>query len=110
MEREIVTFGSYFEVFLARIPNKVLEKIDYILMLLRTEERITQKFIKHISNGLYEIRILVSGNIYRIFFCFDEDRIIVLFNGFHKKTQKTPKREIDRALKIMEDYYENKKQ
>jgi len=110
MEREIVTFGSYFEDFLARIPNKVLEKIDYILMLLRTEERITQKFIKHISNGLYEIRILVSGNIYRIFFCFDEDRIIVLFNGFHKKTQKTPKREIDRALKIMEDYYENKKQ
>lgn len=110
MEREIITFGSYFDDFLKTIPAKAIEKIDYILMLIRTEERITQKFIKHITKGLYEIRILFSGNIYRIFFCFDEARLVVLFNGFQKKTQKTPVNEIDKALKIMEEYYESKKQ
>ena len=109
MEREIVTFGSYFEDFLETLPQKVVEKIDYIFLLLRTEERITQKFVKHISSGLYEVRILVEGNIYRIFFCFDEGRLVVLFNGFHKKTQKTPIKEVNTALKIMKEYYENKK-
>lgn len=92
------------------IQKKGFEKIDYIFMLLRTEERITQKFVKHISNGLYEIRIQVESNIYRIFFCFDEGQLVILFNGFQKKTQKTPTKEINRALKIMKDYYENKKQ
>lgn len=110
IEREIVIFGSYSDDFLETIPEKGFEKIDYIFMLLRTEERITQKFVKHISNGLYEILIQVESNIYRIFFCFDEGRLVILFNGFQKKTQKTPTKEINRALKIMKDYYENKKQ
>lgn len=109
MEREIVTFGSYFEDFLETLPQKVVEKIDYIFLLLRTEERITQKFVKHIRSGLYEVRVIVEGNIYRIFFCFDKGRLVVLFNGFQKKTQKTPTNEINTALKIMKEYYENKK-
>ena len=62
------------------------------------------------SDGLYELRISYNGNIYRIFFIFDEGQIVVLFNGFHKKTQKTPSSEIDKALKIKEEYYEYKKQ
>jgi len=109
IEREIFTFGFYFDDFLKSIPGKAIEKIDYILLLIRTEERITQKFIKHITKGLFEIRILFSGNIYRIFFYFDEGRLVVLFNGFQKNTQKTPVNEIDKALKIMEEYYESKK-
>ena len=110
MEREIVTYGSYFDDFMETLPEKVIEKIDYIFLLLRTEERITQKFVKHLINGLYEIRIEVESNIYRVFFCFDEGRLVILFNGFQKKTQKTPPKEINKALKIMKDYYENKKQ
>lgn len=110
IEREIITFGSYFNDFLETLPAKVIEKIDYIFLLLRTEERITQKFVKHLINGLYEIRIQVESNIYRIFFCFDEGRLVVLFNGFQKKTQNAPTKEINKALKIMKDYYENKKQ
>ena len=108
-EREIVTFGTYFDDFLETLPNKVVDKIDYIFLLLRTEERITPKFIKHITNGLYEIRIQVESNIYRVFFCFDEGRLVVLFNRFQKKTQKTPTKEINTALKIMKEYYGNKK-
>ena len=66
------------------------------------------KFIKSIRDGLYELRISYNGNIYRIFFIFDEGQIIVLFNCFQKKTQKTPETEIDKALKIKEEYYEYK--
>ena len=58
--------------------------------------------------GLYEIRVEDDGNIYRIFCCFDDGNLVILFNGFHKKTQKTPQSEIDKAKRIMNEYYENK--
>ena len=66
------------------------------------------KFIKYIRDGLYELRMEYGGNIYRIFFIFDEGQIVVLFNGFQKKSQKTPKQEIEKALKIKEAYYGDK--
>ena len=67
------------------------------------------KFVKHIRDGLYELRTEYNGNIYRVFFIFDEGKIVVLFNGFQKKTQKTPTSEITKALKIKEEYYEYKR-
>lgn len=67
------------------------------------------KFVKYIRDGLYELRTEYNGNIYRVFFIFDEGAIIVLFNGFHKKTQKTPANEITKALRIKEEYYEYKR-
>lgn len=83
--------------------------MKYLLSLLETEDRMPVKFIKHISDGIYELRLSYSGNIYRLFFIFDEGNIVVLFNGFQKKTQKTPKTEIEKAKKIKEDYYEHKR-
>jgi putative addiction module killer protein len=67
------------------------------------------KFIKQVKKGLYELRIEYNGNIYRIFFIFDNDKIVVLFNGFQKKSQKTPQNEIEKAIKIKEEYYEYKR-
>ena len=67
------------------------------------------KFVKHIRDGLYELRTEYNGNIYRVFFIFDEGNIVVLFNGFQKKTQKTPSSEIAKALMIKERYYEYKR-
>lgn len=67
------------------------------------------KFIKPIRNGLYELRIEYNGNIYRLFFIFDGNRIVVLFNGFQKKTQKTPPAEINKALKLMKEYHASKR-
>ena len=84
--------------------------MDYIISLLETEDRLPVKFIKYIQNGLYELRMEYNGNIYLVFFIFDEDKIVVLFNGFQKKTQKTPAKEIEKALKIKEEYYEYKRQ
>ena len=60
------------------------------------------------TDGLYEIRIELESNIYRIFCCFDEGRVVVLFNGFQKKTQKTPKSEIEKAEKLKAEYFKQK--
>jgi phage-related protein len=57
------------------------------------------------TDGLFEIRIEFQSNIYRVFCCFDEGNLVVLFNGFQKKSQKTPKQEIDRALRIKDEYF-----
>ena len=88
----------------------MLVKLDYIISLLETSDRIPKKFIDYIRDGLYELRMKYEGNIYRVFFIFDEGNIVVLFNGFQKKAQKTPENEINKALKIKEAYYANKRQ
>ncbi len=68
------------------------------------------KFLKHLTgtNGLYEIRIEYQSNIYRIFCCFDKGKLVVLFNGFQKKSQKTPKNELEKALRLMNEYFQQK--
>ena len=76
--------------------------------MLKTQDRLPKKFIKLIRNGLYELRTEYEGNIYRVFFIFDEGKIVVLFNGFQKKSQKTPANEIEKAFKIKEAYYADK--
>ena len=108
MERKIKTYGGYFEAFKETLTEKEQDKIDYFLLLLKTRDRVPVKFITLIRDGLYELRIEYNGNIYRVFFIFDDGNIVVLFNGFQKKTQKTPTNEIKKALKIKEEYYADK--
>ena len=109
MTRRIITFGRYFGEFMDGLTIKEREKVDYGLVLLKTQDRLPTKFVKHIREGLYELRTEYNGNIYRVFFIFDEEKIVVLFNGFQKKTQKTPTSQIAKALKIKEEYYEYKR-
>ena len=108
--RQIIFYKHYFIDFFEKQTEKVKEKIDFVLFVVTVTERIPQKFFHHIegTQGLYEIRVEYQGNIFRIFCCFDEERIVVLFNGFQKKTPKTPSGEIEKALKIMNDYFDNK--
>jgi phage-related protein len=106
--RKIRLYGGYFEQFISTLSEHVREKIEYGLLLLKTQDRISSRFVKHLRDGLYELRTEYQGNIYRVFFIFDEGNIIVLFNGFQKKTQKTPRQEISKALKIKEAYYADK--
>ncbi|MDE6308155.1 MAG: type II toxin-antitoxin system RelE/ParE family toxin [Bacteroidales bacterium] len=108
MRRRILTYGGYFEAFMRTLEERVQEKIHYGLLLLKTQNRLSRKFVKLIRNGLYELRTEYEGNIYRVFFIFDEGNIVVLFNGFQKKSQKTPSSEIERAIKIKQAYYEDK--
>lgn len=77
--------------------------------MLSSQDRVSKKFVKLIRDGLYELRAEYEGNIFRIFFIFDGHDIVVLFSGFQKKTQKTPESEIKKTLKIMNEYYETKR-
>ena len=108
IQRKIRTYGGYFEAFMQTLPLNVQEKIQYALLLLKTQERLSVKFVKHLRDGIFELRVEYAGNIYRVFFIFDEGNIVVLFNGFQKKTQKTPDKEIEKAIRIKEEYYEDK--
>ena len=110
-KRQLVYFRNYFWDFFEDQTEKVKDKIDYVLFLITVAERIPAKFFKQITgtDGLYEIRVEFESNIYRIFCCFDEGKIVVLFNGFQKKTQKTPINEIERALAIKKEYFERQK-
>ncbi len=85
-------------------------KIEWTLNLIRVTPIVPIKYFKHLegTKGLYEVRVEVGSNIYRIFTFFDKGNLVVLGNGFQKKSQKTPKQEIEKALKIMEEY-ENEK-
>jgi phage-related protein len=97
-KRNLVLFKNYFNDFFEVQKENVKEKIDYVLFLVTTLERIPKKFFSVIEGqtGLFEIKIEFESNIYRIFCCFDEGNLIILFNGFQKKTQKTPKHEIEK--------------
>ena len=109
MERKILTYGGYFESFMASLSERVQEKIQYGLLLLKQQERLPTKFIKKVhKEGLFELRTEYESNIYRVFFIFDEGKVVVLFNGFQKKTQKTPRAEIEKALRIKTAYYADK--
>lgn len=108
--RELHFYKNYFFDFFDSQPEKVKNKIDQVLYVISIADRIPKKFFDHISGaeGLYEIRVEFNSNIYRIFCCFDYGNIVVLFNGFQKKAQKTSTTEIERALKIKKEYFNNK--
>ena len=108
MNRRIIAYKDYFNAFFAALDTGTQDKVLYVLMLLRTQDRLPTKFIKAIRDGLFEVRVEYNGNIYRIFFIFDGNKIVVLFNGFQKKTQKTPANEIKKALKLKDEYYASK--
>ena len=93
---------------MSTLNEKEQEKIQYGLLLLKTQDRLPVKFVKIIRDGLYELRTEYNGNIFRVFFIFDNGNIVVLFNGFQKKSQKTPSKEIYKALTIKEQYYADK--
>ncbi len=105
--RQIMPFKEYFIDFKKTLSRDVLMKIYQIFMYIMTEEMVPVKFLKNVegADGLYEIRVEKDSNIYRIFCCFDEGNLIILFNGFQKKSQKTPLGEIKRAMRVKEEYF-----
>lgn len=109
-ERQIIFHGQHFTEFYLAQSAKVQEKIEYVFKILRTVDKVPKKFLDHMTgtNGLYEIRVEVGSNIFRIFCCFDKGNLVILFNGFQKKTQKTPRQEIELAEKLKTEYFELK--
>lgn len=108
--REVITYKDYFEEFFKKQSRKVQDKIIKVLDILETVERVPITYLKYIegTNGLFEVRVQLGSDIFRIFCCFDGNRLVVLFSGFQKKTQKTPSKEMDRAVRIMNEYFNYK--
>ncbi len=108
--RSITFYKNYFQDFFSKQNKKVQTKIVWTLTLIEDLPKVPETYLKHIehSDALYEIRVQLGNDIFRIFCFFDKGKLVVLANGFQKKTQKTPKKEIEAALKIKGEY-ENEK-
>ena len=108
MDRNIQYYKNYFIDFYNALDSATQRKLAYVIQYVKTESRWNEKFVKFIRDGLFELRAMHNGNIYRVFFILDDGNIIILFNGFQKKTQKTPKQEIEKAIKLKNQYYAEK--
>jgi phage-related protein len=111
MSKRIIRFyNHHFNEFYLAQTEKVRKKILQTLIWIETLDVIPITILRSIEGvkGLYEIRVKFSSNIFRIFCCFDEGSLVVLFNGFQKKTQKTPPNEIERAKRLMKEYFDSK--
>ena len=111
LKRKTIVYKDFFWEFYNAQNAEVQTKIDWTIGIVRTLQFIPSKYFDHLTGtvGLFEMRIKVNSNIYRVFCCFDEGNLVILFNGFQKKTQKTPKSEIDKATKLKKEYFEEKK-
>ncbi len=105
--REVIAYRNYFEDFLKQQSIKIQNKIFKVIEIIESYERIPTQYLKYISGtpGLFEARIKLGSDIWRVFCFFDEGKLVVLLNGFQKKTQKTPKKEIDKATRLMSEYF-----
>ncbi|MDE6697813.1 MAG: type II toxin-antitoxin system RelE/ParE family toxin [Muribaculaceae bacterium] len=109
--RTIRIFKKYFTEFYLEQTETVKRKINYCLNMVKTVDRVPSSILCKMEgvDGLYEVRVEVGSNIFRIFCCFDEGVLVILFNGFQKKTQKTPKNEIEKAKRLMKEYFNEKR-
>ncbi|WP_317124977.1 type II toxin-antitoxin system RelE/ParE family toxin [Flavobacterium sp. RSP49] len=106
----MIFYENHFLDFYKIQDDKVKAKIKNILELVMQVDRVPEKFLKHLSgrDGVYEIRVEYQSNIYRIFCCFDKANVVVLFNAFQKKTQKTPNSELEKAIRLRKEYFSTK--
>ena len=110
--RTIKLFRNYYKEFYVAQTDEVRHKINQVLKMIETQRIVPIKFFKYIegSDGIYEVRVEVGNNIYRVFSCFDKGAVVVLFHGIQKKSQKTPPKEIRRAEAIKKEYYKSKEE
>lgn len=108
--REVIYYEDYYLDFFNAQKEEVKKKFNWTLQLISTQDRIPEKFFKHItgSEGIFQVRVEVGSDIFRVFSFFDKGNLVVLANGFQKKTQKTPKSEIKLAERLKKEYLENK--
>lgn len=108
--RKVIFYKNYFNDFFIQQTPAVRKKISQTLVWIQEIDRLPVYIFKSVEGvkGLYEIRIEVMGNIFRIFCCLDKDKLVVLFNGFQKKTQKTPAKEIEKATRLMNEYFKER--
>jgi len=110
-KRIISVYKNHFWDFYNSQPKKVQDRLDWVIGLVRTLRVVPKIYFDHLTgtDGLWEIRTQVGSNIYRVFSCFDEGYLVILLSGFQKKTQKTPKKEIEKAERLKKEYFDEKR-
>jgi len=108
--RDIFYYKDHYLKFFGTLKPEVQRKLNWTLQLIATLDRVPEKYFRYMtgSTGLFEIRVEVGSDIYRVFSFFDKGHLVVLINGFQKKTQKTPKNEIELAEKLKKQYFDEK--
>lgn len=108
--RNVIAYKHYFIDFVKSLSEKMQDKVVKTIQYVETLQIVPEKYLKHIegTRGLYEIRVKFSNNIVRVFCFFDGEKMVILLSGFQKKTQKTPQKEIDRAVRLMQEYFNEK--
>lgn len=105
----IVVYKRYYDKFIQKLSDTERRKLLDVLLVFSAGKPIPPRCIKYLRNAIYEFRVTSMGNALRLFFFFyDGANIVVLLNGFRKKSQKTPKRELEQAIKLKEAYYAEK--
>lgn len=106
--KKIIAYKGYYSEFMANLSEPERKKIRKALLLLETEDKIPHHYIKFLRDGIHEFRVNFGNNEFRLFFTYDGDTVVILFNCFKKKSQKTPKSEIDKAIRLKNEYYGSK--
>lgn len=108
--RDIFYYQNYYLEFFEKLKPEVKKKFNWTLQLIATIDKVPEKYFKHMtgSTGIFEIRVEVGSDIYRVFSFFDKGQLIILVNGFQKKSQKTPKNELELAEKLKKQYFDEK--
>ena len=106
--KRIVAYKRYYSDFISQLSEQERKKIQRALLLFETEDKIPVHYIKFIRDEVYEFRVNYGNNEFRLFFIYDGDTIVIVFNCFKKKTQKTPNSEIKKAIKLKNEYYAQK--
>ena len=109
--RDIFYYENHYLDFFEKLKPEVKKKFNWTLQLIATIDKVPDKYFKHMSNstGIYEIRVEVGSDIYRVFSFFDKGNLIILLNGFQKKSQKTPKNELALAEKLKKQYFDEQR-
>lgn len=107
-QRIVIVYRNYFTDFYASQSEKVQNKIAKTIEIIESIDRIPERYLKHLQNGLFEMRVQLGSDIFRVFCFFDGGRLVILLGGFQKKTQKTPKEEFERAMRLMKEYFKEK--
>ena len=109
--REIYYYEDHYLNFFSKLKPEVQKKFNWTLQLIATIDVIPKKYFDHMtgSTGIFEIRVEVGTDIYRVFSFFDKGQLIILVNGFQKKTQKTPKQELEIAEQLKKQYFHEKR-
>lgn len=95
------------EEFILSLNVKMRAKVVGIIGILQEYgNQMREPYSKHLEDGIFEIRAIVGNDISRVLYFFYHGGIIVLTNGFIKKSQKTPKTEIKKAKGYRKDYLE----